>query len=594
MLEERRYVSSAGRCGLRLAVLSARAILCLLLLIWSPPGAPAEPGAKGSGGPELTEKKFEEKAREARRAKGLDWRPPAIAQPRAPIASSKPLFVLQAVEIEGVTAFSSGELAASYQSFLRRSVSERDLVTIVESITRRYHERGFALSRAVLAPQDIVNGRVRITVLEGRVDEIVLKGAGAERFGARRLLNPLVAQRPLSLATLERHLLLVNDTPGVRIADVTIEEIGEATGRFRLSLLLETWHLWSGFDLDNRGAAEIGPLEAFLSTAFNSYAIGGETLTLNLATTPDTTRELRFAGAVLDVPVGSDGTRLGLMASYSNIWPDDYRRPLQGRIETQYWAISGTIVSFRSRESSLWLTALAALRNADESDALGAVYRDRIRFFGIDAVYQARDPDKSLRYLALGLRYGADILGASEKGDPLLSRTDGSGEFAKAVVTLSRLNTLSEQWSFLLAGTAQLSSAPLLASEEFFLGGPMFGRAYRSGEVGGDAGLAGFAEVRFDQPVEDPIVESYQVYAFVDSGVVWDRGSEVGDRISLSSAGGGLRLTFREGLRAGLEVAAPLRDYSASGIDGGLTVFFTISKALKSCSEDPLPLCPSR
>ena len=65
-------------------------------------------------------------------------------------------------------------------------------------------------------------------VLEGRIEDIVFKGEGAERFGVRRLLQPVLAQRPLSLDKLEHHLLLVNDTPGVRILDVSIEEIGES------------------------------------------------------------------------------------------------------------------------------------------------------------------------------------------------------------------------------------------------------------------------------------------------------------------------------------------------------------------------------
>jgi hemolysin activation/secretion protein len=293
------------------------------------------------------------------------------------------------------------------------------------------------------------------------------------------------------------------------------------------------------------------------------------------------------------MPIGSSGARLGLAASMSDIRPDDQRRPLHGRIETEYYAISGTVVSFRSREASLWLTALAAMRDADETNMLGAVYHDRIRYFGLDAVYLSRDANQGSSHLVLSLRRGADIFGASGRGDPLLSRSDASSDFTKAVVTASRLHKLSEQWSLLLSGTAQLASSPLLASEEFVLGGPWFGRAFRGGDVAGDAGLAGFAELRFEQPLEGPLLKRYQLYAFVDSGIVWDRGG-ADDPASLASFGGGLRLAFQDGLKAGLEVASPLADHTASG-DGGLRFFFTISQALKSCDDDAfLPLCPSR
>lgn len=586
---ECRYHSVAVGRRARLHAFGARAALGLLFLLNGLAGANAQSGAKGGMVPELTQKEFEAKSIEAKRSKRLDWQTPVVSGARG-AAGSKPLFVLTAVEAAGATVFSADEIAASYRPLLGKTVSEQDLLRMVESITERYHVRGFTLSRAILVPQDVNNGRVRVSVLEGRIESIDLRGEGAERFGARRLLAPLLQQRPLDLAILERQLLLVNDTPGVRVRDVSIEEIGKATGRFRLVVHLETWRLWAGFDLDNRGSPAIGPLQAFSSTAFNSFALGGETLVVNLATTPDVTSELRFGGIVLDVPIGSHGARFGLTASYSDIRPDDERRASHGRIQTEYYALSGTIVSFRARDASLWLTALAGMRNADETSSLGTIYSDRIRFMGLNAAYQARTETGST-HVTLGLRHGFDGLGASESGDALLSRTDASGESSKVFLTATQLQRLSAQWSLLFAGTAQLTSAPLLASEEFYLGGPLFGRAFRGGNVSGDSGWAGLAELRFDKPFEGALLKGYQLYAFVDSGMVWDRGKE--DRGSLTSLGGGVRLSFQDGLRAGLEVAAPAGNYPASSSRGGLSFFFTLSHALRSCSDNTVLLCPS-
>ena len=75
----------------------------------------------------------------------------------------------------------------------------------------------------MIAPQDIVDGRVRITVIEGRIAEVVLKGDDAGRFGVRPMMAPILAEHPSRLATLERQLLLVNARAGVRIADTSIE-----------------------------------------------------------------------------------------------------------------------------------------------------------------------------------------------------------------------------------------------------------------------------------------------------------------------------------------------------------------------------------
>jgi hemolysin activation/secretion protein len=381
----------------------------------------------------------------------------------------------------------------------------------------------------------------------------------------------------------------VSDTPGVRIVDVNIEEIEPATGRFRLLIQLETWHVWAAFDLDNYGSSDIGPLQAFIGTAFNSLGVGGETVAINLATVPDSPRELRFGSLGLDVPVGSAGTRVAAVASYSDISPDDERRAVDGRIRTDHFAISGTIAPLRTREASLWLTGLVGLRNAEETSSVETVYQDRIRYAALTAAYQKNDHNIS-SYLSIGVRRGMDILGASDEGDLLLSRANASNEFAKAYVTFTRLQRFSDRLSLFFAGAAQVASGPLFASEAFYLGGPLFGRAFRGDDVSGDEGLSGLAELRYDQSLEGNLIKSYQLYVFLDGGAVWDHATGYGDHASLSSFGAGLRLALTDDFRAGVEVAMPIGDNSASGSDGGPRVFFTISQSFKGCKE-PLSFC---
>ena len=579
----RRQDAAGPRLG-NLFARSLRVLLSVSLLILAAATSLAEPGKRGSIAP-LAERQFEAKANEGKRRRA-QFKLPELGSGQ-PAAGKQPLFVLQSVTVVGATAFNSDAFVQSYRAFLGTRVSERDLSHIVQRITKRYRQDGYALSRAVLLPQDIHNGHVRITVLEGRVEDIVIKGDQAGRFGLQRQLEPIRTQRPLKLSALERQLLIVSDTPGVRIVDVNIEEVAPATGQFRLLVQVETWHVWAAYDLDNHGSPEIGPLQAFIGTAFNSFGPGGETVAVNLATIPDASRELRFGGIVLDAPVGSEGARVAALASYSDISPDDERRAVDGRIRTDHYAISGTIAPLRTRESSLWLTGLVGLRNADETSSVETVYRDRIRYAGLTAAYQRNDRDAS-SYVSIGLRQGLDILGASDEGDLLLSRTNASAEFTKAYLTFTRLHRFSDHWSVLFAGAAQAASGPLFGSEAFYLGGPFSGRAFRGDDVSGDAGLSGLAELRYDQSLEGNLFKSSQLYVFVDGGAVWDHGTGYGDRSTLSSFGAGLRLALRDDLTAGVEVAVPMGDYSASSSDGGPRLFFTISQSFKGCRR---PLC---
>src|SRR5262249_39938992 len=219
-----------------------------------------------------------------------------------------------------------GQLAATYQGYLGKMVSQADLAAIAQAISDCYRAAGFHLSRAIVPPQDIEGGRVRIQVIEGSITNVELRGDGAEQFGIRRLFNPVLAEYPSRLATLERQLLLVNNWPGVRIIDSGIEEIGGMTGRFRLFVQVKTWHVYTFVGLDNLGSATVGPWQAYATAAFNSYLLPGDTLAVNLSTIANDPRELGFGRISYDAPVGVDGTRLGGSALYSEVRPGDARR----------------------------------------------------------------------------------------------------------------------------------------------------------------------------------------------------------------------------------------------------------------------------
>jgi hemolysin activation/secretion protein len=124
-----------------------------------------------------------------------------------------------------------------------------------------------------------------------------------------------------------------------------------------------------------------------------------------------------------------------------------------------------------------------------------------------------------------------------------------------------------------------MASAPLLQSEEFYLGGPLIGRAFEIRELGGDSGVTGLAELRFDGKPGIDRLKSYQLYAFLDAGIVWNRDS-IRDQ-SLSSYGAGLRLFFEDEFSAKLELALPIDHHSPTDYDPGRKVFFSFSKSFK-------------
>jgi len=529
--------------------------------------------------PRQTEKRFEDQ----QSPQGPTARPmPQFARPQEQ-GDSKPLFVLRHVSITGAVAIPQERLVKAYQPYVGKKVSQADLAAIAAAVSDVYRAAGFHLSRAIVPPQDIQRGQLRIQVIEGSITELALKGEGAEQFGVRPMLDAVLAERPSRLATLERQLLLINGRPGVQIEDTAIEEIGPASGNFRLILSLKTWHVFTSFGVDNLGSSSVGPWQSYGTAAFNSYLAPGDSLVFNLSTTPGDPRQLAFGRLSYDVPVGTDGARIGASGYYSEVRPGDFRHLYSDNIKTESFEIRGSIVPLQSQKSSLTLTAAGGFTNATEKDVFGPIYADRIRTASLTADYRLQDSFGGINYLTVNYRQGLDILGASHRGDVDLSREGASGKFSALNFWFTRYQTLADAWSLKLAAAGQTASGPLFTSQQFYLGGIAFGRGYGSAEISGDNGLAGSAELRFDQKTNLQYLSGYQLYAFVDSGVAWNDGYRLSDGLSLTSAGGGVRFFLLDGLQADIGAAAPLTYRAPDNPARGARVLFSLTNALKLC-----------
>ncbi len=193
---------------------------------------------------------------------------------------------------------------------------------------------------------------------------------------------------------------------------------------------------------------------------------------------------------------------------------------------------------------------------------------------------QHRDRFGGENWLNVNVRQGLDIGDASKKGDALLSRFDGNGEFTRLYADWVRLQNFGKNWSVRLDAALQLSSTELLSSQEFYIGGARFGRAFDSGVIGGDNAAAASLELRYRFETGRKGLNAVQLYGFVDAGSVFDDGSGFMNGAMIASAGLGTRLYFDYGIDAGVELAFPLEDDHLSDVDEQ-ALFFRIGRRVK-------------
>jgi len=333
-----------------------------------------------------------------------------------------------------------------------------------------------------------------------------------------------------------------------------------------------------GLNLDNRGSELVGPWETSYRVGVNTLLGTGERLTLGFSEASVLSEKLAFSGSYRQ-PIGIDGQRFDVAVDYSETSPGFNLK--QFNVETESIDVSADLSYpiIRSREENLSVSGGFNFRNTSVDLLRAPFSRDRIRLLRAQARYNRAGFFGGSSSALIGLTQALQILDATDSGKDQTSRADADPYFTKGTLDLVHVQPLPAGMELRLSATGQYARTPTLASEEFSAGGASFGRAYNSGEVTGEDGIAAAAELSYVVDREIPMIRRLQPYGFYDFGKAWDRrsSSQVADGRSLSSAGAGVRAVTIYGITLRLEYAYPLTKHPSNqtGDKEGRLFFFT-------------------
>ena len=243
---------------------------------------------------------------------------PAIKDLRRELPGQAPetgRFTLGAVNIDGATVFSSKELGQEFEPYLASEVDGTKLAELAARITSRYRDSGYLLSYARIPSQSVEAGMVRLAVVEGRIGNVEIEGAGPDQAALESIVAPLLNGGPLKAATLERSIGLVRDFPGLKVVDVALMRSDVDAGLFALQIKVSRNRVRAFSYMDNRGTGSIGRLRLFSSASFSSIAVQGDELKLDLFGMPGRGFHYLSGQVQGSLPIGSNGLRLTLAAS---------------------------------------------------------------------------------------------------------------------------------------------------------------------------------------------------------------------------------------------------------------------------------------
>ncbi|HOE71868.1 MAG TPA: ShlB/FhaC/HecB family hemolysin secretion/activation protein [Desulfomonilia bacterium] len=490
----------------------------------------------------LRERKIPEKGRIKDRTEEAAKPEPETAEQTIFISriDAGPSAILSADEIRDITGGYEG-----------KNVSIRDLFDVVRRINELYARKSVA-ARAVLPPQKVEKGVVRIDLIEGRVGEITVENNRYTRDSFFTKRTSLKTGDIVKLDTLEKDLLFLNSTSDV---DIRAElRPGGALGTTDCILKVrEPENYQAALFSDNAGNDTVGLYRFGLMLGSKSLLGYRDSLLINSFFTA---KGGTVAGsAAYSFPAGTLGTRLGLSYDYNQIE-----------------VISGPykVLDISGESSDLGLELSHPLLVKPDFRLNGLA--------GFHAKKSATDFDgerlSSTRVRTINA--GIDALSLDAGGywytrhrfTQGLHVSGGDVEYLAYNPLLLRQQILGRDVVLLLRARAQLTRKKLLPpSEQFQIGGASSVRGYPEGFLIGDKGYLVNVELSFPLPSSEngvftaDIANRLKGIAFIDHGGAFPYkpgGGSMTHRDYITGAGVGLAVNVSKFLTGRVSLGIPV------------------------------------
>lgn len=458
---------------------------------------------------------------------------PASAQ----ASSQSPSSAEQGVFVGSIVVTSDGELttqnfASIVEQNIGQELAQESLSQITQQIADAARDKGYVFATTRIPEQAVRLGVLQVELQEGRIDDVRINGS--DNKALREILEPLKGTIAVK-QDVERTLLLAGDLPKIRVQrtrfltengrNILEVTVSERKNRLRVSA-------------DNYGTRSLGPARARLSFDYSGLLTGSDAGSVSVRSNPTDPGEFVFVNANYSVGVGNNGTRAGVSASAGRTDAGDFGNG-NAEGDSRFVQIFASHPLRRSVNGSLWLNGSIAYLTIEQDDALGLLQQDNQVTFSLGLASNNKLLAGRLR-IGATLSQGLDIFDATREGSFLSSRFDGDGVFTKGYFYANWSGKVSGDLGLYLGVEGQIANRPLLAAQEFSIGGAYSVRGFDFSDASGDNGFSALAELNYSFRNPAKWIDRLTPYIFLDGGYADNLRDGFGDG-TLISTGLGLR-----------------------------------------------------
>ena len=451
---------------------------------------------------------------------------PNITTPReykAPMKDSGKTILVKSFTFLGNDHVNSEILQALVKEYENKELTFTKIAELTSVITKYYREKGYFVVRAYLPAQNVLDNNVlEIAIIEGNYGEFKLNNNSLVKDSTVQAIidDAKARDNVVSTNTLERSMLIINDTPGVIVTQADVKA-GKQVGTSDFIITTDKTNRVNGYVLaDNAGSRYTGKNRLMAGLNVNSpFEIGDK---ISLSGLVSNGQNLKNARVSYSAPLTSSGligetsysqTNYSLTKDYENLDATGTAKTIDATLKYPL---------IRTRAENLYLNMNVASK--DLQDKVTSTNTNTKK--ESQAIIVGTDYDKSYMLnnfnssskISFNVKYGN--LSFDDDVDKLADEAgaDTNGNYSKVNLDISNTiaftNELCLDTSLLLQYA--LANKNLDGSEDISIGGSTGVKLYPDGEVSAENGYVFNAELKYKLPQLNSLNSTV--------GVFYDRG----------------------------------------------------------------------
>ena len=409
-------------------------------------------------------------------------------------AQSNPEFSIRGYQVEGNTLLAQDKISVAVMPFTGPRSTFETIQQALEALEKAYVAAGYGSVRIEIPEQDVAQGVVKLTVVEARLDKVLVEGPKFhDEANILQSLPALVQGRVVNFDDLQRNLTQANES-NAKQTSVALRRAESGPMVDAVVRVVDENPLRVALSLDNTGSDSTGNYRLGVSAQYANLFNRDHAVSAQVVSSPGRFDKVLIVGLGYHVPLYALGHSLDFAAGYSNVD--------SGQLDAFTISGSGVILSARYNQNLArwgdWQHKVSyaldhrAYNNSVVPAAGGSSQVPNLTVHPLSLSYSGslRDAQQDL---AASVTLTRNLPGGSN-GSTADFNQPGGRLGAEAAFTTFKFSAnltqrFSNAWSLRAALSGQYTNDLLIAAEQFGAGGAESVRGFQEREVAADKGL---------------------------------------------------------------------------------------------------------